>query len=62
MQTGSCYNNQSWSRIAQRFPGRIGKHCRERWHNQLWPDIQRDAWPAEEEEALIEADTWVGNG
>lgn len=47
--------------IAQHFPGRIGKQCRERWHNQLRPDIKRDAWTAEEEEALIEAHSRLGN-
>ena len=34
----------SWSSIAKSFAGRIGKQCRERWHNQLRPDIRRDAW------------------
>ncbi|XP_035831554.1 myb-like protein A isoform X2 [Helianthus annuus] len=28
---------QKWSTIAQRLPGRIGKQCRERWHNHLNP-------------------------
>ena len=30
-----------------------GKQCRERWHNQLRPDIKRDAWTEEEELSLI---------
>ena len=45
----------SWSAIAAHFPGRKGKQCRERWHNQLRPDIRRDAWAPEEERALIAA-------
>ena len=57
----AAHGEQSWSLIAQHFPGRIGKQCRERWHNQLRPDIKRDAWIAEEEEALIEAHTRLGN-
>ena len=47
--------------IAKHFPGRIGKQCRERWHNQLRPDIKRDAWSEEEEAQLIEAHKRVGN-
>lgn len=31
---------RKWSHIAQALPGRIGKQCRERWHNHLRPDIK----------------------
>jgi len=24
--------------------GRIGKQCRERWHNHLNPDIKKEDW------------------
>lgn len=51
----------NWSVIAKHFPGRIGKQCRERWHNQLRPDIKRDAWEDEEEKLLIEAHKQIGN-
>lgn len=51
----------SWSLIAKHFPGRAGKQCRERWHNQLRPDIRRDAWEVYEEEILIEAHQRLGN-
>jgi len=30
-----------WSDLAIYFPGRVGKQCRERWHNQLRPNINR---------------------
>ncbi|XP_019092165.1 PREDICTED: pentatricopeptide repeat-containing protein At3g09040, mitochondrial-like [Camelina sativa] len=33
------YGPAKWSVIAQSLPGRIGKQCRERWHNHLNPDI-----------------------
>ncbi|KAK1322562.1 Transcription factor MYB98 [Acorus calamus] len=29
-----------WSQIAKNLVGRIGKQCRERWHNHLRPDIK----------------------
>lgn len=34
------YGVRKWSLIAQMLPGRIGKQCRERWHNHLRPDIK----------------------
>jgi hypothetical protein len=31
---------RKWSYIAQLLPGRVGKQCRERWHNHLRPNIK----------------------
>lgn len=50
-----------WSTIAAEFPGRIGKQCRERWNNQLRPDIKKDAWTLTEEEQLIRVHKQLGN-
>ncbi|KAL1193865.1 Transcription factor MYB3R-3 [Cardamine amara subsp. amara] len=50
-----------WSVIAQSLPGRIGKQCRERWHNHLNPGINKDAWTTEEELALMNAHQVHGN-
>lgn len=55
------HGQSNWSLIARHFSGRIGKQCRERWHNQLRPDIKRDAWDACEEQLLIEAHQRIGN-
>eukprot|EP00850_Spirogloea_muscicola_P012409 SM000080S22924 [mRNA] locus=s80:143062:148737:- [translate_table: standard] len=52
---------RKWSLIAQNLPGRIGKQCRERWHNHLNPEIKRDAWSEEEDLALIAAHRQYGN-
>ena len=38
-----------WSRIAEALPGRIGKQCRERWHNHLDPSINKKRFTVEEE-------------
>lgn len=38
-----------WTNIAQYLPGRIGKQCRERWHNHLNPLIKKNEWSIEEE-------------
>ncbi|KAF5187219.1 Transcription factor myb3r-1 [Thalictrum thalictroides] len=55
------YGCKKWSVIAQSLPGRIGKQCRERWHNHLNPAIKKHAWTKEEELALISAHQIYGN-
>ncbi|CAK9232304.1 unnamed protein product [Sphagnum jensenii] len=50
-----------WSMIAQHLPGRIGKQCRERWHNHLNPNIKREAWTEQEDLTLIHAHQLYGN-
>ncbi|XP_044472644.1 transcription factor MYB3R-5-like isoform X2 [Mangifera indica] len=57
----SRYGPTKWSVIAKSLPGRIGKQCRERWHNHLNPDIKKDAWTLEEELALMNAHRRYGN-
>ncbi|KAL7248338.1 hypothetical protein ACSBR2_003121 [Camellia fascicularis] len=57
----SKYGPTKWSVIAKSLPGRIGKQCRERWHNHLNPDIKKDAWMLEEELALMNAHRIHGN-
>ncbi|XWS72566.1 hypothetical protein CRYUN_Cryun02cG0050800 [Craigia yunnanensis] len=55
------FGPKKWSTIAQHLPGRIGKQCRERWHNHLNPAINKEAWTQEEELALICAHQIFGN-
>ncbi|KAM1333786.1 hypothetical protein EV1_009712 [Malus domestica] len=55
------YGPTKWSLIAKSLPGRIGKQCRERWHNHLNPDIKKEAWTLEEELALMKAHQMHGN-
>ncbi|KAK3015452.1 hypothetical protein RJ639_006814 [Escallonia herrerae] len=52
---------RKWSHIAQMLKGRIGKQCRERWHNHLRPDIKKDVWTEEEDRILIQSHAEVGN-
>ena len=42
-----------WTFIAEHLPGRIGKQCRERWHNHLNPGINAQDWTEEEEWILF---------
>ncbi|KAF8069755.1 hypothetical protein N665_1137s0023 [Sinapis alba] len=55
------YGPKKWSLISQSLEGRIGKQCRERWHNHLNPAINKDAWTQEEELALLNAHVTFGN-
>lgn len=44
---------QKWTLIAQHLPNRVGKQCRERWHNHLNPMIKKINWSKEEEWILF---------
>ncbi|KAJ0229791.1 SANT/Myb domain-containing protein [Hirschfeldia incana] len=50
-----------WSKISKQLPGRIGKQCRERWHNHLNPTIKKTPWTREEELILVQAQRSQGN-
>jgi len=52
---------KNWSKIASHFPTRIGKQCRERWHNHLCPDINKTKWSDEEDRILVAAHKKFGN-
>eukprot|EP00657_Telonema_sp_P-1_P009640 TRINITY_DN387_c0_g1_i8.p1 TRINITY_DN387_c0_g1~~TRINITY_DN387_c0_g1_i8.p1 ORF type:complete len:291 (-),score=46.77 TRINITY_DN387_c0_g1_i8:390-1262(-) len=52
---------RKWSKIAANLPGRIGKQCRERWHNHLNPGIRKDPWTAEEDAIIVQAHMEHGN-
>lgn len=55
------YGPKKWTVIAKHLDGRIGKQCRERWHNHLNPHIIKTAWTNEEEELIITAHQKEGN-
>ena len=47
--------------IAKHLQGRLGKQCRERWHNHLNPDIKKTAWTETEDTKLKELHVKLGN-
>jgi hypothetical protein len=51
----------SWGAIAASLPGRTGKQCRERWTNQLSPNLSRDSWSSQEDALLILQQKICGN-
>lgn len=52
---------KKWTVIAAALEGRIGKQCRERWHNHLNPYIVKTKWTEEEERIIIQAHEEHGN-
>lgn len=61
LQLVKKHGPKKWSLIASHLRGRIGKQCRERWHNHLNPDIKKDAWTPEEDRIIFEAHQKLGN-
>lgn len=61
MKLVQTYGPHHWSIIASHLPGRIGKQCRERWHNHLNPNIKRNDWTSEEDIRIINAHMQLGN-
>ncbi|KAJ8766120.1 hypothetical protein K2173_021637 [Erythroxylum novogranatense] len=55
------YGFRKWSLIAKCLSGRLGKQCRERWHNHLDPALKRASWTEEEESTLTYYHEIYGN-
>lgn len=55
------YGPKKWTVISRHLNGRIGKQCRERWHNHLNPAIKKTAWTDEEDNIIIQAHRNWGN-
>ncbi|XP_032172520.1 myb-related protein A isoform X2 [Mustela erminea] len=55
------YGPKRWSLIAKHLKGRIGKQCRERWHNHLNPEVKKSSWTEEEDRIIYEAHKRLGN-
>ncbi|XP_063238961.1 myb-related protein B isoform X2 [Bacillus rossius redtenbacheri] len=55
------YGPKKWTLIARHLKGRIGKQCRERWHNHLNPNIKKTAWTDAEDRVIYQAHRQWGN-
>ncbi|MEE6475747.1 hypothetical protein FKM82_010849 [Ascaphus truei] len=55
------YGPKRWSVIAKHLKGRIGKQCRERWHNHLNPEVKKTSWTEEEDRIIYDAHKRLGN-
>uniref|UniRef100_A0A8C7LFI2 Uncharacterized protein n=2 Tax=Oncorhynchus kisutch TaxID=8019 RepID=A0A8C7LFI2_ONCKI len=45
----SKYGTKQWAMVAKHLKGRLGKQCRECWHNHLNPDVKKSSWTPEED-------------
>ncbi|KAK5873052.1 hypothetical protein PBY51_013697 [Eleginops maclovinus] len=55
------YGNKQWATVAKHLKGRLGKQCRERWHNHLNPNVKKSSWTAEEDLIIYKAHCLLGN-
>ncbi|KAM6977363.1 v-myb avian myeloblastosis viral oncogene homolog-like 2a [Aplochiton taeniatus] len=55
------YGTKHWSTIARHLHGRLGKQCRERWHNHLDPGVKKTSWTNEEDLIIYKAHCVLGN-
>ncbi|CAF3673530.1 unnamed protein product [Rotaria sp. Silwood1] len=55
------YGARQWSLIAKELKGRVGKQCRERWHNHLNPAINKNPWTNDENLLLFILHQHFGN-
>lgn len=55
------YGTQNWVIIARFLPGRLGRQCRERWHNVIDPSIVRREWTREEDEFILMMHNKIGS-
>jgi hypothetical protein len=51
----------NWSQIAQHLPHRNEKQCRERYVNQLNPDMRKGSWTLQEDSTIVEMYTEIGS-
>ena len=42
-----------WAQCSKVIPGRNGKQCRERWCNNLDPDVKKGKWSVEEDTSIF---------
>jgi Myb-like DNA-binding domain len=52
---------QRWTKIAELLPGRLGKHCRNRWCQHLAPHVRKGEWGLEEDYAILKGHAQHGN-
>lgn len=55
------YGLKKWKEVATFLPGRIGKQCRERWYNNVDPNLNKEKWTVAEDLQLMELHKHFGN-
>jgi hypothetical protein len=57
----ALHGTKKWSIVGNALPGRTGKQCRERWHNHLNPNINKEDWSLEEDQLIIDLHKKIGS-
>lgn len=57
----SKYGTGNWILIAQQIEGKNGKQCRERWTNNLNPELNFSNWTAQEDQTIMTIYQFVGS-
>jgi hypothetical protein len=55
------WGTTNWTTVAQDVPGRNGKQCRERWVNQISPNLRQEVWTSQEDTILMQQHSLHGN-
>eukprot|EP01084_Bolivina_argentea_P216915 368395_1 len=55
------HGHTRWAKIAKGIAGRVGRQCRERWHNHLDPSINKNEWTVEDDISVVEKQRELGN-
>jgi hypothetical protein len=55
------FGPSNWSKVATSMQTRNAKQCRERWHNQLSPNVSKKDWSQEEDRIIIAMQEKLGN-
>ncbi|EOB15043.1 Myb proto-oncogene protein [Nosema bombycis CQ1] len=55
------YAPRNWSFISKKMGTRLGKQCRERWHNHLNPNITKKPFSIQEDMLIVELHKKHGN-
>ncbi|EGR27263.1 myb-like DNA-binding domain protein [Ichthyophthirius multifiliis] len=51
----------NWSLCAETIKCRTGKQCRERWHNNLNPNVKKGNWTKEEDDNIFQQYLQLGS-
>lgn len=57
----SIHGTGNWILIAQQIEGKNGKQCRERWTNNLNPELNFSNWTEQEDQTIMSIYQFVGS-
>jgi hypothetical protein len=54
-------DTSDWAQIAQHFPSRTARQCRDRWKHYLSPEVTTGNWTAADDQLLVEKVAELGS-